>query len=131
MVRGLDFCSGEARPSEWKKKKNVPETSVTSLSRLLLWLAPFSDSHKVCYEEKRKTSRTVLLYLLLLQRDSVGCLVPDPDGMFEFLPVSGLKDHCINHNLSKGVWQAGCNAALIAKDKSCHLSGYLSSQACR
>ena len=38
---------------------------------------------------------------------------------------------CINHNLSKAVWQAGCNAALIAKDKSCSLSGYLSSQACR
>ena len=32
---------------------------------------------------------------------------------------------------SKAVWQAGCNAALIAKDKSCSLSGYLSSQACR
>ena len=84
MVRGLDFCGGEARPSEWKKKKNVPETSVTSLSRRLLWLAAFSDSHNVCYEEKRKTSRTVLLYLLLLQRDSVGCLVPDPDGMLSF-----------------------------------------------
>ena len=39
--------------------------------------------------------------------------------------------HCINHNLSKAVWQAGCNAALITKDKSCSLSGYLSSQACR
>ena len=38
---------------------------------------------------------------------------------------------CINHNLSKAVWKAGCNAALIAKDKSCSLSGYLSSQACR
>ena len=38
---------------------------------------------------------------------------------------------CINHNLSKAVWQAGCNAALIAKDKRCSLSGYLSSQACR
>ena len=38
---------------------------------------------------------------------------------------------CINHNLSKAVWQAGCNAALFAKDKSCSLSGYLSSQACR
>ena len=38
---------------------------------------------------------------------------------------------CINHNLSKAVWQAGCKAALIAKDKSCRLSGYLSSQACR
>ena len=38
---------------------------------------------------------------------------------------------CINHNLSKAVWQAGCKAALIAKDKSCSLSGYLSSQACR
>ena len=84
MVRGLDFCGGEARSSEWKKKKNVPETSVTSLSRRLLWLAPFSDSHNVCYEEKRKTSRTVLLYLLLLQRDSVGCLVPDPDGMLSY-----------------------------------------------
>ena len=41
------------------------------------------------------------------------------------------KSYCINHNLSKAVWQAGCNAALIAKDKSCSLSGYLSSQACR
>ena len=40
-------------------------------------------------------------------------------------------DTCINHNLSKAVWQAGCNAALIAKDKCCSLSGYLSSQACR
>ena len=39
--------------------------------------------------------------------------------------------YCINHNLSKAVWQAGCKAALIAKDKSCSLSGYLSSQACR
>ena len=39
--------------------------------------------------------------------------------------------YCINHNLSKAVWQAGCKAALIAKDKSCRLSGYLSSQACR
>ena len=83
MVRGLDFCGGEARPSEWKKK-NVPDTSVTSLSRRLLWLAPFRDSHKVCYEEKRKTSRTVLLYLLLLQRDSVDCMVPDPDGILSF-----------------------------------------------
>ena len=43
-------------------------------------------------------------------------------------PVS---NDCINHNLSKAVWQVGCNAALIAKDKSCSLSGYLSSQACR
>ena len=42
-----------------------------------------------------------------------------------------LRYSCINHNLSKAVWQAGCNAALIAKDKSCSLSGYLSSQACR
>ena len=84
MVRGLDFCGGEARPSEWKKKKNVPDTSVTSLSRRLLWLAPFSDSHKVCYKEKRKTSRTVVLYLLLLKQDSVYCLVPDPDGMLSF-----------------------------------------------
>ena len=84
MVSGLDFCGGEARPSVWKKKKNVPETSVTSLSRRLLWMAAFSDSHNVCYEEKRKTSRTVLLYLLLLQRDSVGCLVPDPDSMLSF-----------------------------------------------
>ena len=84
MVSGLDFCGGEARPSEWKKKKNVPETSVTFLSRHLLWLAAFSDSHNVCYEEKRKTSRTVLLYLLLLQQDSVGCLVPDQDGMLSF-----------------------------------------------
>ena len=84
MVRELDFCGGEARPSEWKKKKNVPESSVTSLSRCLLWLAPFCDSHKVCYEEKRKTSRAVLLYLLLLQRDSVDCLVPDPEGMLSF-----------------------------------------------
>ena len=84
MVRGLDFCGGEARPSEWKKKKNVPVTSVTSLSRRLLWLASFSDSHKVYYEEKRKPSRTVLLNLLLLQQDSVGCLVPDPDGMLSF-----------------------------------------------
>ena len=84
MVRGLDFCGGEASPSEWKKKKNVPETSVTSLSRHLLWLAPFSNSHNVCYEEKRKTSRTVLLYLLLLQRDSADCLVADPDGMLSF-----------------------------------------------
>ena len=41
------------------------------------------------------------------------------------------KQCCINHNLSKAVRQAGCNAALIAKDKSCSLSGYLSSQACR
>ena len=40
-------------------------------------------------------------------------------------------NYCINHNLSKAVWQAGCKAALIAKDKSCRLSGYLSSQACR
>ena len=45
-----------------------------------------------------------------------------------YLPGSG---SCINHNLSKAVWQAGCKAALIAKDKSCSLSGYLSSQACR
>ena len=82
MVRGLHFCGGEARPSEWKKK-NVPETSVTSLSRRLLWLAPFSDSHKVCYEEKRKTNRTVL-YLLLLKRDSVDYLVPEPDGTLSF-----------------------------------------------
>ena len=44
---------------------------------------------------------------------------------------TGVNAHCINHNLSKAVWQAGCNAALIAKDKSCSLSGYLSSQACR
>ena len=83
MVRGLDFCGGEATPGEWKKK-NVPKTSVISLSRRLLWLAHFSDSHKVCYEEKRKTSRTVLLYLLLLQRDSVDCLVPGPNGMLSF-----------------------------------------------
>ena len=54
-----------------------------------------------------------------------------PRWYVEFLPVSGSKDHCINHNLSKAVLQAGCNAALIAKDKSCSLSGYLSSQACR
>ena len=39
-----------------------------------------------------------------------------------------ISDVCINYNLSKAVWQAGCKAALIAKDKSCRLSGYLSSK---